>query len=115
MQGNDESKCLNANEFTKAIIKCVDFAAKKHRDQRRLDSHQTPYINHPIGKFFFDYDPWSKGFFKRRDSSSAQERGIILYLFLCTLFRLSRFEKRPQVIVRVFIFCSKSFSFTSNM
>lgn len=28
---------------------CIDFAAKKHRDQRRLDAEQTPYINHPIG------------------------------------------------------------------
>ncbi|XP_031618545.1 guanosine-3',5'-bis(diphosphate) 3'-pyrophosphohydrolase MESH1 [Contarinia nasturtii] len=29
--------------------KCIDFAAKKHRKQRRLDPEQTPYINHPIG------------------------------------------------------------------
>lgn len=29
--------------------KCVDFAARKHRDQRRKDPEQTPYINHPIG------------------------------------------------------------------
>jgi guanosine-3',5'-bis(diphosphate) 3'-pyrophosphohydrolase len=32
-----------------AYTKSVDFAARKHRDQRRLDSHKTPYINHPIG------------------------------------------------------------------
>ena len=31
------------------LIKVTDFAAKKHRDQRRKDSVQTPYINHPIG------------------------------------------------------------------
>lgn len=31
------------------VIKAADFAAKKHRDQRRKDSQQTPYINHPIG------------------------------------------------------------------
>ncbi|XP_058812281.1 guanosine-3',5'-bis(diphosphate) 3'-pyrophosphohydrolase MESH1 isoform X2 [Topomyia yanbarensis] len=29
--------------------KCINFAAVKHRNQRRLDSHKTPYINHPIG------------------------------------------------------------------
>lgn len=29
--------------------KCVNFAAVKHRNQRRLDSDKTPYINHPIG------------------------------------------------------------------
>lgn len=30
------------------LIKAVDFAAKKHRDQRRKDAEGTPYINHPI-------------------------------------------------------------------
>lgn len=29
--------------------KCIDFAAKKHKNQRRLDTEKTPYINHPIG------------------------------------------------------------------
>ncbi|XP_055324064.1 guanosine-3',5'-bis(diphosphate) 3'-pyrophosphohydrolase MESH1 [Sitodiplosis mosellana] len=29
--------------------KCIDFAARKHRDQRRKDPEKTPYINHPIG------------------------------------------------------------------
>ena len=27
----------------------TDFAARKHKDQRRKDAEQTPYINHPIG------------------------------------------------------------------
>jgi len=31
------------------LIKCINFAAIKHKDQRRLDPEQTPYINHPIG------------------------------------------------------------------
>ncbi|KAK4008300.1 guanosine-3',5'-bis(diphosphate) 3'-pyrophosphohydrolase MESH1 [Daphnia magna] len=31
------------------LIECVDFAAIKHRNQRRKDSDSTPYINHPIG------------------------------------------------------------------
>lgn len=35
----------------KLYTDCIDFAAKKHRDQRRLDEDQTPYINHPIGMF----------------------------------------------------------------
>ena len=30
------------------IIKAADFAARKHRCQRRKDVHETPYINHPI-------------------------------------------------------------------
>lgn len=32
------------------LIKCINFAAVKHKDQRRNDKEQTPYINHPIGK-----------------------------------------------------------------
>ncbi|XP_063706538.1 guanosine-3',5'-bis(diphosphate) 3'-pyrophosphohydrolase MESH1 [Culicoides brevitarsis] len=36
-------------EALKLYTKCINFAAIKHRDQRRLDSTETPYINHPIG------------------------------------------------------------------
>lgn len=32
------------------IIKCVNFAAVKHKNQRRRDPEKTPYINHVIGK-----------------------------------------------------------------
>eukprot|EP00095_Tigriopus_kingsejongensis_P009693 maker-scaffold84_size396325-snap-gene-2.34 protein:Tk09693 transcript:maker-scaffold84_size396325-snap-gene-2.34-mRNA-1 annotation:"novel hd domain containing protein" len=31
------------------LLEAVNFAAIKHRDQRRLDSQDTPYINHPVG------------------------------------------------------------------
>ncbi|KAL3984703.1 HD domain family protein [Acanthocheilonema viteae] len=31
------------------IIKAADLAARRHRQQRRKDITQTPYINHPIG------------------------------------------------------------------
>lgn len=43
----------------KLYTDCIDFAAKKHRDQRRLDNEQTPYINHPIGTsnhFIFSFN-----------------------------------------------------------
>jgi len=30
------------------ILEALDFAAGKHRFQRRKDEHATPYINHPI-------------------------------------------------------------------
>jgi guanosine-3',5'-bis(diphosphate) 3'-pyrophosphohydrolase len=33
---------------TELILKAVDFAARKHRDQRRKDPDASPYINHPI-------------------------------------------------------------------
>ncbi|KAF8358657.1 hypothetical protein PRIPAC_93652 [Pristionchus pacificus] len=31
------------------IVKATDFAARKHRKQKRKDPQQTPYINHPVG------------------------------------------------------------------
>jgi len=34
---------------TSRIIKAADFAAIRHRDDRRKDEAKTPYINHPIG------------------------------------------------------------------
>jgi guanosine-3',5'-bis(diphosphate) 3'-pyrophosphohydrolase len=30
------------------LVKAIDFAATRHRDQRRKDAEGTPYINHPI-------------------------------------------------------------------
>ncbi len=30
------------------LLKAIDFAAKKHRHQRRKDPEASPYINHPI-------------------------------------------------------------------
>ena len=30
------------------ILRTIDFAARKHRDQRRKDEEASPYINHPI-------------------------------------------------------------------
>ncbi|XP_019894615.1 guanosine-3',5'-bis(diphosphate) 3'-pyrophosphohydrolase MESH1 isoform X2 [Musca domestica] len=30
------------------FMKCLQFAADKHRNQRRKDTSGTPYINHPI-------------------------------------------------------------------
>ncbi|XP_036590486.1 guanosine-3',5'-bis(diphosphate) 3'-pyrophosphohydrolase MESH1 [Trichosurus vulpecula] len=31
------------------LLEAADFAARKHRKQRRKDPEETPYINHPIG------------------------------------------------------------------
>lgn len=41
---------MNASRMTSLnlIIKAMDFAARKHRDQRRKDHAASPYINHPI-------------------------------------------------------------------
>lgn len=30
------------------LVRAVDFAARKHRDQRRKDRQASPYINHPV-------------------------------------------------------------------
>ncbi|KAI4457482.1 guanosine-3'5'-bis(diphosphate) 3'-pyrophosphohydrolase mesh1 [Holotrichia oblita] len=37
------------SDFIKEVIRCVNFAAIKHKNQRRKDPEETPYINHPIG------------------------------------------------------------------
>ncbi|XP_014245433.1 guanosine-3',5'-bis(diphosphate) 3'-pyrophosphohydrolase MESH1 isoform X2 [Cimex lectularius] len=37
------------NLLIPGLIKCVNFSAVKHKNQRRLDKEKTPYINHPIG------------------------------------------------------------------
>lgn len=29
-------------------MECLQFATNKHRDQRRNNANQTPYINHPV-------------------------------------------------------------------
>jgi guanosine-3',5'-bis(diphosphate) 3'-pyrophosphohydrolase len=33
---------------THLLLKAARFSAEKHRDQRRKDSHASPYINHPL-------------------------------------------------------------------
>ncbi|XP_076296892.1 metazoan SpoT homolog-1 isoform X2 [Lasioglossum baleicum] len=42
------------SELLTMLVKCVNFAAVKHKDQRRKDPAETPYINHPIGNI---HDP----------------------------------------------------------
>lgn len=44
---------VNHTKYKKS--KFIDFAAKRHRNQRRLDPHQTPFFNRPIGKSFEHY------------------------------------------------------------
>lgn len=40
------------------LLEAVNFAAIKHKDQRRKDAEKTPYINHPIG---VAYILWKEG------------------------------------------------------
>lgn len=40
---------MTETDATVKLMECVNFAAVKHRNQRRKDSDATPYINHPIG------------------------------------------------------------------
>ncbi|XP_053721367.1 guanosine-3',5'-bis(diphosphate) 3'-pyrophosphohydrolase MESH1 [Synchiropus splendidus] len=37
------------NSETALLLEAVNFAAEKHRNQRRKDPEATPYVNHPIG------------------------------------------------------------------
>lgn len=45
---------LKLDDVLAVIIKCINFAAIKHKNQRRKDPEKTPYINHPIGKESFE-------------------------------------------------------------
>lgn len=40
---------FDENAKLKTLVKAYDFAAFKHRNQKRKNAEQTPYINHPIG------------------------------------------------------------------
>lgn len=46
----NQSVCSQNSDCLADIIFTVDFAAQKHKNQRRKDPEKTPYINHPIGK-----------------------------------------------------------------
>jgi guanosine-3',5'-bis(diphosphate) 3'-pyrophosphohydrolase len=39
---------MDFSETTGQLLKAIRFSAEKHRNQRRKDSEQSPYINHPI-------------------------------------------------------------------
>jgi guanosine-3',5'-bis(diphosphate) 3'-pyrophosphohydrolase len=39
---------MDFSENTGKLLEAIRFAADKHRDQRRKDTDQSPYINHPI-------------------------------------------------------------------
>ncbi|KAI1711568.1 HD domain-containing protein [Ditylenchus destructor] len=48
--GNSGGKFMeHYAEDMSLVIKATDFAARRHRFQKRKDVKQTPYINHPIG------------------------------------------------------------------
>nr|CAD7428638.1 unnamed protein product [Timema monikensis] len=40
---------MEADNVASILIKCTNFAAIKHKIQRRKDPEKTPYINHPVG------------------------------------------------------------------
>ncbi|XP_076227005.1 metazoan SpoT homolog-1 [Nomia melanderi] len=42
-------KEISNAELLTLLMKCVNFAAIKHKNQKRKDAEGTPYINHPIG------------------------------------------------------------------
>ncbi|GFR93084.1 guanosine-3',5'-bis(diphosphate) 3'-pyrophosphohydrolase MESH1 [Elysia marginata] len=46
---NSSSQDEALSKVVKEIVRCTNFAALKHKDQRRKDKQQTPYVNHVIG------------------------------------------------------------------
>lgn len=47
------------------VIKAADFAARRHRFQKRKDPAHTPYINHPIGGDFLKRIPFKIAFYNK--------------------------------------------------
>ena len=45
----DDVSAVGPNNQLLPLLEALNFAAIKHRDQRRKDASKTPYINHPIG------------------------------------------------------------------
>jgi len=45
----DGGCAVGPNNQLLPLLEALNFAAIKHRDQRRKDASKTPYINHPIG------------------------------------------------------------------
>ncbi|KAK0067233.1 guanosine-3 5-bis(diphosphate) 3-pyrophosphohydrolase MESH1 [Biomphalaria pfeifferi] len=49
MAGEKSASLDVQGKLCRDIIRCANFAALKHKDQRRKDEIQTPYVNHVIG------------------------------------------------------------------
>lgn len=47
---NFECSAQPEEDTLAVMMRCAFFAAHKHRNQRRKNADQTPYINHPLGK-----------------------------------------------------------------
>lgn len=83
------------------FMEVLQFAAHKHRHQKRKDPDRTPYINHPIGKFARPVArfPSSRLLLSRccAHSQSRSERSGRRYSFrnsssFSPLFRFDRFS-----------------------
>ncbi|KAK7912393.1 hypothetical protein WMY93_012604 [Mugilogobius chulae] len=48
-QTTDSIPTMESSSDVALLLETVNFAAEKHRNQRRKDAAGTPYINHPIG------------------------------------------------------------------
>lgn len=86
-------KCRFSTMNSDAVIllETVNFAAEKHRNQRRKDTDQTPYINHPVGRKCFSVTfSWcvQGALEKFRTIKNSKQRGFLRLLFhiLPTLF-----------------------------
>lgn len=67
--------CLNLSDFVRAC----HFAAVKHKNQRRKCVEDIPYINHPIGKYGFNW---------------CESRLSLLRYYISQELQYKRFDKR---------------------
>ena len=61
---------MTAADDTGLVLRAAQFAAMKHRNQRRMDKEATPYINHPLA---LANVLWHEG--GRRRGDGQQEAG----------------------------------------
>ncbi|ROL43621.1 Guanosine-3',5'-bis(diphosphate) 3'-pyrophosphohydrolase MESH1 [Anabarilius grahami] len=74
-----------SSSSTAVLLETINFAAEKHRNQRRKDPDATPYINHPIGwtaERVQEYFVWASRVTKglRGTNAALEEKLQLLFL-----------------------------------
>lgn len=77
--------CIMSSEAA-LLLETVQFAAEKHRNQRRKDQEGTPYINHPIGMLMPCQCRMTPSGAVRKSGQSLTVEVLFIYLFIFGIF-----------------------------
>ena len=83
----------------KTIVSAANFAAIKHKDQRRKDPEGTPYINHPLGVANILTNVSQE--FRRCDSIPNFTRNYLANIFTATF--TSKYVVLLQKLIKAYI------------